>query len=114
VRAREDARDAAPDAFLEAVHGVAVAVVREEILKILLRERPAVRALRELAQDALGAELLVVAARRVTDEDLLAARRRRKARGVVRPADLERRHAEHAILAAARHEHLQLIVGLRE
>ena len=75
---------------------------------------PAVRARRELAQDALGAQLLVVAARRVADEDLVAARRRAQPRRVVGAADLERLHAEHAVLAAARHERLELIVGLRE
>ena len=44
----------------------------------------------------------------------VTARRGAQARRIVRAADLERLHAEHAVLTAARHERLQLVVGLGE
>ncbi len=50
----------------------------------------------------------------MANENRVAARRGAQARGVVRAADLERLHAEHAVLTAARHERLQLVVGLGE
>src|SRR6185503_9912690 len=114
IRARENAGEPAADTFLEAIRSDAVAVVREQILEILFGDRPTVRARRELAQDALRAELLVVAARRMADENLVAARRIRQTRRIVWAAHLERLHAEHAILTAARHERLELVVGLGE
>src|SRR5690606_14754477 len=76
--------------------------------------RPAERALTELARDALGARLLVLMARRVAREDTVAARRRAHAGRTVRTADLEAADPEHAVLAAAGHEHLLLVVGFGE
>src|SRR5690606_19310411 len=73
-------------------------------------DRPAIRLRCELRDDLLGAEIGVGTLARMARENALAARRRAQARRVERPADLERAHAIDAILAAAGHEHLRLVV----
>src|SRR5690606_26713399 len=55
-----------------------------------------------------------IMARRVAREDTVAARRRAHAGRTVRTADLEAADPEHAVLAAAGHEHLLLVVGFGE
>src|SRR5690606_17028299 len=110
VRAREDAGERAADALLEAARGNAVPIVGEELREIGLVDRPAIGPRRELGDDLLGAEVRVRALARMTREDALAARRRAQPRRIERTADLERAHPIHAILAAARHEHLRVIV----
>src|SRR5690606_18013417 len=114
MRAREHARQRAAYALLEARELVPFVVVREEIDEVALRERPPVGERAEARQDLLGAGTRLDALVRMAAEDPRPARRLAEAARIERPADLERRDAEHAVLAAAGHEHLGMVVRLGE
>src|SRR5581483_39592 len=113
-RARQNGCDGLTDTFIERCALTALRIEAQQQLHVGLRNRAPVGLTRELLEDASGARGLLGSSLRMTDEDLLAARRVAEPGRVVGAADLEIRQAQHAVLSAAGHLRIQLVVRLRK
>src|SRR5262249_17322795 len=102
-RTCEQPRQRAAHAAVESVL-CALVVVLHQLVDVVCRHRPAVRALRERRDNRPRA----FTRRLLADEDAIAAWRRAESPRVERTLKLERIHAVEAILSSAGREQLQL------